>query len=468
MKKYSLYYEKLPKWKDPEEVFISLYGKKEHTFWLDSSKVEKGLSRFSYMGEAQEVINYTLGSKSQDVFSYLNQQLEKIKTEEINIPFNFFGGFVGYFGYELKALCGFDNVYKSEYPDSLWYFVDRFLAFDHEKNEIYIVCLTEQIEDAKAWCKKIKSKLETIQTQPNVHYKRTEPVVFQLDRDKEQYLKDIDSCKEYLKNGDSYEICLTNTITTEVKVNSLDLYRVLRRVNPAPYAAYIKSESFAILCSSPERFLKIDQDGWAESKPIKGTIKRGVSQDEDLALAKHLQTSEKNRAENLMIVDLVRNDLGKVCEIGSVSVSKLMEIETYQTVHQLVSTIRGKQKKDVSAIDCIKACFPGGSMTGAPKKRTLEIIDKLEKKARGVYSGALGFLSTSGTVDLNIVIRTIVVNKNKLSLGTGGAIVIQSNAQKEFEEMMLKAQTLIQAINLIPQYKEHVYESDHKYLLPVP
>ena len=446
MKNHSLYYEKFLGWKSPEEVFLSLYGKKEHTFWLDSSRVEKGLSRFSYMGEAKSVISYSLDSSSQDIFSCLSQQLEKIRVDEADAPFDFLGGFVGYFGYELKALCGYEHIYKSEYPDSLWYFVDRFLVFDHEKKEIYIACLTKDITDAKKWCQEIKNKINKLSVLQKTRSQDVESIELNLDRNKEQYLRDINVCKDYLKKGDSYEICLTNTIRTEGSVDSLDLYRVLRNTNPAPYAAYIKHGDFAVLCSSPERFLKIDQEKQAESKPIKGTVKRGTSPAEDILLAKSLQESEKNRAENLMIVDLVRNDLGRVCETGSVSVLKLMEIETYQTVHQLVSTIRGKLRKDISAIDCIKACFPGGSMTGAPKKRTLEIIDELEKKPRGVYSGALGFLSASGAVDLNIVIRTIVMNKNHLSLGAGGAIVDQSDAETEFDEMMLKAEALMSAI----------------------
>ena len=398
------------------------------------------------MGEAREIIDYSLNPKTKDIFHILNKRLEKIRIKKNKLPFDFTGGFVGYFGYELKALCGYDNVYKSEYLDSLWYFVDKFLAFDHEEKEVYIVCLTEEIKDAKAWCSEIKNKIQAGLTLSDVQVQNKKCLALNLDRDKNQYLKDINSCKKHLRNGDSYEICLTNSITLETMVNSLALYRTLRKVNPAPYAAYIKHGTFAILCSSPERFLKIDRNKWVESKPIKGTIKRSMNPKEDRALAKSLQISEKNRAENLMIVDLVRNDLGKVCETGSISVSKLMEIETYQTVHQLVSTIRGKQKKDVSVIDCIKACFPGGSMTGAPKKRTLEIIDKLEKKARGVYSGAMGFLSASGTVDLNIIIRTIVANGYRLSLGAGGAIVAQSEPEKEFEEMVLKTQALIQAI----------------------
>ncbi len=468
MNQYYIYYEKLSQWIDPEVVFTGLYSQKENAFWLDSSKVEKGLSRFSYMGETKEIIDYSLDSGATDIFSDLNHRLQEIKTEKTEVPFDFVGGFIGYFGYELKALCGFNKAYKSESPDSLWYFVDRLLAFDHEKNEIYVVCLTQDIENAKVWCKEIKDQILAAFLLPERHHKSGEHLVFDLNRDKNQYLKDIDSCKKYLKDGESYEICLTNTITVKSQIDPFYLYKTLRTMNPAPYAAYIKYNSFAILCSSPERFLKIGQNRWIESKPIKGTIRRGVNKSEDLALAKELQASEKNRAENLMIVDLVRNDLGKVCEAGSVSVSKLMEIETYETVHQLVSTICGRQREGVSVIDCIKACFPGGSMTGAPKKRTMEIIDKLEKKARGVYSGVLGFLSANGATDLNIVIRTVVANGNKLSIGAGGAIVDQSDSENEFEEMMLKAKVLIEAISKTnsstPQCKEHVYESAHRCL----
>jgi para-aminobenzoate synthetase len=268
----------------------------------------------------------------------------------------------------------------------------------------------------------------------------------QLSRDKQEYLDNIETCLEKIKQGESYEICLTNHLYLSPISEPLKFYLQLRKENPAPYSAFLKFGKIAVVCSSPERFLLLEKNGNLESKPIKGTVKRGNNKIEDIQLKNNLQKCEKEKAENLMIVDLLRNDLGRVCEIGTVTVPKLMAIETYSTLHQMVSTVKGKIKKEVKVVDCIKACFPGGSMTGAPKKRTLKIIDELETEARGIYSGSIGFLALNGTMDLNIVIRTAIITPEKTSIGVGGAITALSQQDKEFEEIILKAKALIDVI----------------------
>jgi para-aminobenzoate synthetase len=268
-----------------------------------------------------------------------------------------------------------------------------------------------------------------------------------LGRSRGAYLEDVAACEGYLRAGESFEICLTNRVTARTEVEPLDLYRALRRANPAPFAAFLRFDETAVLSSSPERFLRVDPDGGAEARPIKGTCRRGATPEEDARLARALLADEKSRAENVTIVDLLRNDLGRVCEFGSVEVPGLIELESYETVHQLVSTISGRLRPEVGAADCVRACFPPGSMTGAPKVRTMAILDELEGEARGVYSGAIGYFGLGGRCDLSVAIRTIVLDGGWASVGAGGAIVIDSEPELEYEEMLLKAQATLRALD---------------------
>jgi para-aminobenzoate synthetase len=253
-----------------------------------------------------------------------------------------------------------------------------------------------------------------------------------------------------LAAGESYEVCLTDQMHTDASPDPWLLYRGLRSSNPAPFAAYLKLGELAIVSSSPERFLSIDRDRRVQARPIKGTAPRSADPIQDDAIRAELTRDEKTFAEHLMIVDLLRNDLGRVCEVDTIRVPELMQIEPYATVHQMVSNIVGVLDANRSAVDCVRACFPGGSMTGAPKLRTMEIIDGIEREARGVYSGAIGYFGLDGSVDLSIVIRTIVMRVGggvkTTTIGAGGAIVMQSDAEEEFEEILLKARAPMAAI----------------------
>ena len=267
-----------------------------------------------------------------------------------------------------------------------------------------------------------------------------------LRHDRERYLALIEECLREITAGESYEVCLTNMIETDLTTDPWSCYQFLRRTSPVPFGALLSFGSLSVLSTSPERFLRVRRDGVIESKPIKGTRPRGRTPAEDAALAADLAASEKDRSENLMIVDLVRNDLGRCSRVGSVRVPRLFDVETYATVHQLVSTVRGELRPGRSAVDCVRAAFPGGSMTGAPKIRTMSIIDTLEAGPRGVYSGAIGYFSLSGAADLSIVIRTLVARDGRAKYGVGGAIVALSDPVAEYEETAVKATPLLRLL----------------------
>jgi para-aminobenzoate synthetase len=459
---------RIEQWHEPERVFAHLFAAEKRAFWLDSSLVTEELARFSYMGASgypgNRDVRFDVTTRRIEaggapprhdgLFAYLSRELAAQTCDAVDLPFDFHGGYVGYFGYELKAECGASNTHRARTPDALFLFIDRFLAFDHLTQKVYLVRLApadtpaDTLSAAENWLDTTQRQLDALPPLPPVMNEAGARLDFRLLQSHGDYLESIDQCKQRLRSGDSYELCLTNQLITHASLDPFTAYRTLRRLNPAPYAAYLRSGSLAILCSSPERFLRIDRDRHVEAKPIKGTAGRGDSAEADHAARKALRASEKERAEHLMIVDLLRNDLGRVCEVGSVTVPTLMGIETYQTAHQMVSTIRGALRPGVTPMECIQAAFPGGSMTGAPKLRAMRLLGQLEVSARGVYSGALGFLSLNGSVDLNIVIRTIVLRGDSASIGIGGAIVMQSDPEAEFDETLLKGQAPMRALAL--------------------
>jgi para-aminobenzoate synthetase len=447
----------LPFWVDPEAVFCARYAGARNAFWLDSSDAEPGSARFSFMGDADGpngfVRTHDAAHSAESVFELLDAELTSRRCPPpAGLPFEFNGGFVGWFGYELKAECGFSATHRSPLPDAAFVFADRVVAFDHAENALHLVAL-ENESDAPAtdhWFDATEADLRRVPSAPPVRtVPAGRPPAITAGRHGPGYLDDIARCLGEIRDGESYEICLTNTFTTSPVDEPLDLYRLMRRVSPAPYGAFLRLDDVAVLSCSPERFLRVDCDGTVSSKPVKGTAARSSDEAEDERSRRRLGASTKDTAENLMIVDLVRNDLSRVCEVGSVRVPTLMGLESHGAVHQLVSTVTGRRRHDVSTLDCVRAAFPAGSMTGAPKVRTIEILDRLEQGARGIYSGSLGWLGVSGAADLNVVIRTAVATPTKTSFGAGGAIVALSDPESELAECLLKREAVTRALALL-------------------
>jgi para-aminobenzoate synthetase len=454
-----------------EQVYERLFGDAEHSFWLDSADAPTWLAQCSYLGTSAGrdrcVLEYDVDSgeisvqrggvettEHRSIFDLLHREMDKLAVDPpAEVSRGLIGGYVGYLGYECKADCGSPNVHSSDMPDAAMMLANRVVAVDHASSRTYLfaLCCGEDPE-AELWLDAAAALVAEAIAEPPPEAPLAPPtdpggeVIFRCGRGRERYLADIARSQAELSAGESYEVCLTDQISTDASPDPFDLYRQLRRSNPSPFAAFLRFGERAVVSSSPERFLSVDRERQVMARPIKGTISRCEDPAEDAAQRAELAEDEKTRAEHLMIVDLLRNDLGRVCEVDSVHVPDLMVVEPYATVHQVVSTITGDLEESRTAVECVRACFPGGSMTGAPKERTMEIIDDLEAEARGVYSGAIGYFGADGSTDLNIVIRTIVMRPGRTTIGAGGAIVMQSDPEDEFEEILLKARAPMAAI----------------------
>jgi para-aminobenzoate synthetase len=459
------FWRELPRAIDTEAVYCALYENSSYSFWLDSNIGPPSRARWSYMGDASgphaAALRYRSVDKTLDIadadgarsektgiFEYLQKRQPEIPQSPPPCPFR--GGHVGWFGYELRRDCGYPTSRSSQAPDALLVHTDRFIAVDHVDNKTYVCAIDHRDEAARAeeWVSTIIAGIEAAAPlqMPKAPRADRAPLAISMDQGRVQYLAHVQQCLDLIERGETYQICLTNELSCESNIDPLTLYRHVRRLNPAPFAAFIKWPEGAVLSASPERFLSVDVDGHVETKPIKGTIRRDANPLRDAALADTLRASDKNRAENAMIVDLLRNDLSRSCEVGSIHVPKLFDIETYETVHQMVSTVRGVLKPERTIADLLRDTFPGGSMTGAPKYRTVEFIDDLEQRPRGIYSGCLGWIGDDGAADLSIVIRAIVAMDGRLTIGTGGGVVAASTPQDEYQEMLLKAKASIAAI----------------------
>ena len=465
---------------NPIDVFHKLCSK-PYGFWLDSC----GLSRYSFAGTDPFVVIKAQNNKVEiiqdstcriitgNIFSTLTSLLNEFNPSpplgadlksvpSKNIPFQ--GGAVGYFGYELKSQLEQlprKRAAEPNIPDCILGIYDTIFVYDHKINKGYVIAsgLSEKnSRSRKLLAKKranqffdimdigcnLKFPYSPVQ-HPHLPVERKGKAFVKSNFTKKDYLDTIKRVQRYIASGDIYQANLSQRLTIEFRGDPLLLYSNLRNTSPSQFGSFLNYGDFQVISNSPERLLKVN-NGIAETSPIKGTRPRGKTPKTDKALMRELRTSTKELAEHIMIVDLERNDLGKICEFGSVKAQTLQKIYTYPTLHHMVSTIKGKLRDKMDSVDCIRSLFPGGSVTGAPKIRAMEIIEELEPTPRGIYTGAIGYIDFCGNIDLSMVIRTAILKDKKLYLHVGGGIVADTNPDEEYEETMLKAKAFFEAM----------------------
>ncbi len=442
------------------------------SFFLDSGMDPAKLGRYSFMGSDPFLVLRSRGDvitlirdgeeevRRGNPFDMLGELLEIYTLDGSREGIPFTGGAVGYFSYDL---CHFIErlpttaVDDLQLPECYLAFYDAAVVFDHLQNKTYLVSTGfPELEESKRQ-RRAEERLKELKSRvllcpppsPVTQVFSDKNLVLKANFSHEGYLEAVATAREYICAGDIFEVNLSQRFDVDLVIPPYELYKRLRKINPAPFANYFNFDGVGIVGTSPERFLKVKGD-MVETRPIKGTRPRGRTPEEDRALADGLLASAKDRAENMMIVDLERNDIGRVCCYGTVKVTELAILETYPTVFHLTSTVVGQLSEGKSRTDLLKATFPGGSITGAPKVRSMEIIDELEPTRRSVYTGSLGYLSFSGDMDLDIVIRTIIVKDGRAYFQVGGAIVYDSRPEGEYIETLDKGRALIQALNLSP------------------
>ena len=436
---------------NPLEIY-NVFKNEKDTILLDSPKEDENLSKFSFIGlnpfmtfEARKNKAFVDGKEVDgDPFEVLDDLIKKYKvSEDIFSSIPLLSGAIGYISYDIcRILENIPNNSKEDFniSDMKFIFYNNIIIFDLKNNKQYITSLNGIDEEINLIEYKIN---EAIYLKEEVVKENSKNFISNFN--KEDYKSAITKLKDYIVSGDVYIANMTQRFYTENTEDSFEIYKKLRSINKAPFSAFMNFEDFQIISSSPERFLEINNRK-VITRPIKGTRPRGKNKEEDIKNSLELLNSEKDKAELLMVVDLERNDLSKVCKPHSVKVTELFKLETYATVFHLVSTVEGILKEDVSVIKCIKECFPGGSITGTPKIRAMEIIEELEGLKRNIYTGSIGYFDFRGNADFNIAIRTIVKKDNKAYFGVGGGITYDSIEEDEYNETLDKAKALMRVL----------------------
>lgn len=460
----TLYYEEIDTFLDAFQIY-KLFYKESYSFFLDSGMHSESLGHYSFIGFNPFLRIETKGSITKvwkntglleltaNPFDILKEYLHQYPIEN-NTEFPFVGGAAGCLAYDLchhLEKLPQQALDDTQLPEMAIGFYDGIVIIDHLANKTYAVSAGLPYfsrEQAKDRVKSLKQQIETTKVPDSSFLDESfchNSIDLKSNFTYEDYCQSIDCAKEYIRRGDIYQMNMTQRFTTSINRHPLNIYETLRTINPAPFASYFSFESFQVVSSSPERFIKLTQ-GIIETRPIKGTMPRGKSKEEDAKNYAALKASTKDMAENLMIVDLMRNDLGRVCKFGTVTVPELFSIEEYPTVFHLVSAVTGQLREDYDAVDCLKAAFPGGSITGAPKVRAMEIIDELEPTRRHLYTGSIGYIGFDGNMDMNIAIRTMLIKKDTAYYQVGGGIVWDSVPEKEYQETLDKGAALKKAL----------------------
>jgi aminodeoxychorismate synthase component I len=443
-------HRELDLWVDPEIAFLDLFHDEPDAFWLDAGP--GATDGWSYLGspgpQGFALVNEPSAGSGDRLLDLLaGSAPAPAGRPSTSTSTRFELGWVGWIGYETGA-AGMGVPHAAARPDSAMLFIDRAIGFDHRRRRVDVMWLPSADEQADlAWVASIDRRLRGLEGRPvppPAQPPRLPPAVARHTHD--EYVGLIESCIRHISEGDAYLLCLTNRLEVATLEEPRSVYRRLRHANPTPHGALLLIGGTALLSTSPEVFLSVRADGWATTRPIKGTRPRGETPEEDALLREGLRTDEKERAENVMIVDLMRNDLGRVAELGSVCVSDLFAVEAYRTVFQLVSTVRARVAPGAGPLDLIRSAFPAGSMTGAPKAAAMTILHELEGGPRGGYAGAFGYVSLSGCTELAMTIRTVFIADGIASIGTGGGITALSDAEREYEETLLKAAPLLAAL----------------------
>lgn len=455
--------KQLPYYIPTAEIF-QLYENEPACAFLDSSLVNdlgqySVIGRCPYLKLVKDGNNFWINGKQEEEMSfedYMRKYLmEHEDSNDTGLPI--MSGAIGYFSYDygreqMEVPSGEEELVKI--PEAVWTFYDCFIIEDRNEKKTYLVANGITNDAWKQICEMEESILKLGENSEAYMYsedtddtiiKKVYEIKVQSNFEKEPYKQAIGQMIRYINEGDIYIANMTRHLVIESDKPSLKVFYDLRKNNPSPFGAYMDLGEYQIVCASPERFLKM-KDHHVTTRPIKGTRKRGCTPEEDAQLRQELQQSEKDKSELLMIVDLERNDLNRVCKPGSVKVTELFTVEEYATVFHLVSNIEGELEEEKNAMDLLEAAFPGGSITGAPKYRAMEIIDELEHGKRNLYTGSIGYLTLDGSFDLNIVIRTALHKDGRYYLGVGGGITAESELEFEYEETMQKAKAILDAL----------------------